>query len=67
MEIQQLTRTTASLVEFVKNLNKKSLMPLIEELENEPSPFSVYNKLTKQDWKDLMQFLFTMNYTNRKL
>jgi hypothetical protein len=50
--MEQGNKEIASLVDFVKRLNKKSLTPLLEELENEPSPFSVYQKLSKQDWKE---------------
>ena len=45
--------TIPSLLEFVESLNKKTLKPLIEELEQEPSPFSVYYKRTEAQWKDL--------------
>ena len=55
METQQqiTTHSIDSLIKFVKELNKKALNPLIEELQHEPSPIAVYFKLSKQDWKDL--------------
>ena len=51
MEIQ--TKDIPSLIEFVNSLNKKSLEPLIKELKEEPSPFSVYYKLTEAQWEKL--------------
>lgn len=42
----------STLADFVNGLNKKSLKPLIDELNNEPSAYSVYSKLTKEDWKE---------------
>jgi hypothetical protein len=47
--MQQLT--TASLLQFVRELNKESLEPLIQELEKNPKQFSCYFKLAKQDWE----------------
>jgi hypothetical protein len=50
-----MTNTTdiQSLKDFVKGLNKKKLNSLIEELGEEPSPFSVYLNRTEAQWKDL--------------
>jgi hypothetical protein len=49
----ETTHSIASLLDFVNELNKKTLNPLIEELEKEPSKLSVYLKRTKAQWKDL--------------
>jgi len=50
-EITDRVDSIETLLQFVKELNKMSLMPLIEELELEPSPFSVYYRLIKEDWE----------------
>jgi hypothetical protein len=52
METQQkTTHTIASLLEFVKKLNKKSLKPLLDELKGEEvSPSTVYYNRPKEDW-----------------
>jgi hypothetical protein len=46
------TNPVESLLRFVKSLNKKSLQPLINELKDEPSPFSVYYDRTEAHWKE---------------
>jgi hypothetical protein len=46
-----------SLIAFVKGLNKKSLEPLLFELEQEPSPFKVYVKRTEAQWNELSKEL----------
>jgi hypothetical protein len=53
----ETTHTIESLRDFVKELNKKTLKPLIEELEQEPSPLSVYLKLTEAQWELKLIFL----------
>lgn len=40
-------------MKIVKDLKKSSLDPLVKELEKEPSPYSTYFKLSKEDWKDM--------------
>jgi hypothetical protein len=52
LQMETRTKDVPSLIEFVKELNEDSLEPLIKELKEEPSPFSVYYDRTKQDWKD---------------
>jgi hypothetical protein len=47
---QPNTTDIQSLKDFVKGLNKKKLNSLIEELGEEPSPFSVYLDRSKEDW-----------------
>jgi hypothetical protein len=44
------TKDIPSLIEFVKELNEDSLEPLIKELKEEPSPFSVYYDRTEAQW-----------------
>ena len=40
-------------MDIVKSMNKKSLKPLIDELETEPSPYNAYYNRTESQWKDL--------------
>jgi hypothetical protein len=42
-----------SLATFGRELKEDSLNLLLNELENRPKKYSVYFKLSKQDWKDL--------------
>jgi hypothetical protein len=48
--METLSKDIASLLQFVKELNEDSLIPLIQELEQKPKKFSVYYDRPKEDW-----------------